>query len=203
MPTPLEDHVRAVLLERERGKNLFSAISAAWVEFCKRYPERSSWQRKSASRNLFWEVARKHLKRVTLDDDGISVVEHRDTFSLVVEDEILMRFKHASRSLMTQNVPTVEAREYDNHELDLFGRSDWQRVRLCYVLDKFETEIIWAGVAAHSRGKFLWKIELSNSGAEVAVPDLLDEVDDELDTTVLITPKRGKSDDVAKDDKLG
>lgn len=200
MPTPLEDHVRAVLLERDRGRRMFEALSSAWAEFKAKYPERGSWQRKSTSRNVFWEVARKHLKRMALDDDGFEAIEHRDTLSVLMEDEVLARLKHAAPSLATQNVPTVEAREYDDHDRDLFGRPGIQRVRLCYVLNKYETEIIWVGVAAHNKGKFLWKIELRGDGAAVVAPDLFADVQDEQDTKSLMRPKRSVDDDAAKDD---
>lgn len=204
MPLPLEDHVRAVLLENDRGQRLYEALDDAWSEFINKYPERSSWQRKSASRNLFWECARTKLKQLAIDDKAVEAVEHRDTLSLVIEDEVLFRLKHANSSLMTRNVPTVEATEFDDHDCDLFGRAGLQRVRLCYVLNEFETKIIWIGIAAHDRGRFLWKIELTGRGAERAEPDLLDDLSPEPDTRRLIKTKSKPADDeTAKGDKTG
>lgn len=203
MPTPLEDHVRAVLLERDRGKKIFEAISGGWSDFKESYPESASWLRKSAARNVFCEVVWKRLKLIAVEDAGFKVIEHRDTLSFLIEDEVLLRLKHADTALVTQNVPTVEAQEYDDHERDLFGYSDIQRVRLCYVLDQYETEVIWAGIAAHNKGRLLWKIELSGGGAEVAVPDLLDDLPDAPNNKSLIRPKRSGQEDTAKGEDAG
>jgi hypothetical protein len=121
---------------------------------------------------MAWEEVALRLKAVAADDPDIVILEHRDTLSLIIENEVLLRLKHADMALMTQNYPTEEATAFDDHDVDLFGYSGLQRVRLCYVLDQFETKLIWVGIAAHDKGRFLWKIELDDGGA-VAAPERL------------------------------
>lgn len=188
MPLPLEDHVRAVLLERDRGQRLFAALRDAWRDFTATYPRRHRWVRKASSRNLFWEEVIPRFRAIELSDDGVEVIAHADTVSVVMDDEVLFRLKHADIALVTQNVPTSEARDFDRHEIDLFGRSGLQRVRLCYVLDEYETSIVWSGIAAHSQGRFLWKIELDDAGL-VEAPARLPMDAPEVDTTRLVRLK--------------
>lgn len=172
MPIPLEDHVRQVLLENNRASAIYTAVHDGWSSFEANYPSRHLWRRKSSSRAMVWEEIVRKLAAVSASDDGTKLIEHRDTVSLVIEDEILLRLKHANTALITQNFPTEEAQAYDDHEVDLFGFSGLQRVKLCYVLDEFESSLIWVGVTATHKGKLLWKIELKGEGAALAVSEL-------------------------------
>jgi len=184
MPIPLEEHVRQVLLENDRGLKFFQAAQDGWNAFQSGYPQRHQWRRKSSSRAMVWEEVVKRLVEVSTKDAGIAVVEHRDTLSLIVEDEVLFRLKHADTALITKNYPTDEAQDFDNHEIDMYGFSGLQRVKLCYVPDQFETSLIWVGVSASNKGQFLWKIELDDVGA-VAAPEMLPLVELEQNTAKL------------------
>ncbi|WP_440978598.1 hypothetical protein ACQHGV_13580 [Sphingomonas pseudosanguinis] len=188
MPLPLEDHVRGSLETGQRGAKFFTAIHEAWSEFTDEYPERRLWTRKATSRNVFWERVITKLRAIASSDSTIEFVEHHDTVSLVIDDQILLRLKHADIELATRNVPTGQALDFDDHTVDLFGRTSLQRVRLCYILDDYETEIVWIGIAAHSKGRFLWKIELDDSGM-VAAPARLPIDAPEIDTTQLVRIK--------------
>jgi len=200
MPLPLEEHVRMILLERDRGAQIYQALMDGWSDFTSRNPDRSVWVRKSTARGLMWEAVARRLRAIAGQDDGVEIVLHQDTMSLVFDDEVLFRLKHADIGLMTQNYPTAEAADFDRHEVDLFGRSGLQRVRLCYVLNEFETEVLWVGIAAHSERKFLWKIELNNAGA-VAAPLRLPVDIPEVDTTRLVRLKPQPSQEDKKDKK--
>lgn len=172
MPIPLEEHVRQILLENDRGTKFQRAIAEGWAAFNAQYPQRHIWRRKASSRHMVWEEIVERLIKISVDDSDIKVIEHRDTVSLVVEDEILFRVKHADTSLATANYPTGEAVEFDDHSVDLYGFQGLQRVRLCYVPDQYQTNLLWSGVAATNMGKFLWKIELDEFGT-VAAPERL------------------------------
>jgi hypothetical protein len=199
MPVPLEEHVRLVLLENERGAKFYRAVREGWSAYEQLYPQRHSWIRKSSARHMVWEEVGRRLKAVAADDSGMAVLEHRDTLSLIIEDEVLFRLKHADTALMTQNYPTEEATAFDDHDVDLFGYRGLQRVRLCYVLDQYESGLIWVGIAAHDKGQFLWKIELDNGGALAAPERLpLEELDE--DTARLARLKSAEKDEKKKKD---
>ena len=171
MGIPLEDHVRQILVENDRGARFYDAVTQGWAAAAG-YSQRGRWRRKSTLRHIVWEEVTRRLVQVAADDPHIVPVSHRDTMSLVIRDEVLLRLKHADTALMTNNYPTAEAQNFDKHEVDLYGRSELQRVRLCYVPDEHETNLLWTGVAATSRGRYLWKIELSGAGAVAELPRL-------------------------------
>lgn len=199
MPLPLEDYVRTVLAEGERGQRLFEAVALGWEAFKVNQPRRGTWRRKSSSRNMVWEEVAGHLASLA-DDPGVEILDHDDTMSVIFDGEIMVRLKHADLRLVTQNVRTGRAVEYDDHEVNLFGRTGLQRVRLCYVLDQFETRLEWVGIAAHSLGRLLWKIELGAEGLSTALPRLPMSAP-EIDTRRLARMKEQPSEqDKKKDD---
>lgn len=172
MPLPLEEHVRQVLLENERGTDIYRAVQDGWRAFQDNYPQRHQWRRKASSRSMVWEEITKRLAALASSGDGFKLIEHRDTVSLILDDEVLLRLKHAGTSLVTRNYPTDEALAYDDHDVDLYGYEGLQRIKLCYVVDQFERDLIWVGVTASLNGKLLWKIELDDAGAVEAVAKL-------------------------------
>lgn len=172
MPLPLEDHVRQVLLENDRGAKFHRAVRGGWSALAESYPQRHRWRRKSSARHMVWEEIVQRLYDIAATDPDVVPVEHRDTVSLIVENEVLFRLKHADTALITANYPTQEAEDFDNHEIDLYGFKGLQRVKLCYVPDEYETNLIWTGIAATNHGRFLWKIELEDTGAKEAIPRL-------------------------------
>jgi hypothetical protein len=201
MPLPLEQHVRMVLLEKNRGQRLYEAVAEGWEAFKRNQPRRGLWIRKSTTRAMVWEEVASRLAALA-DDDGVEVLDHSDTRSLIFDDEVLVRVKHADVQLVTQNVPTAEAVEYDDHAVDLFGRTGLQRVRLCYILDQFETKLEWVGIAAHHKGRLLWKIELETDGLADSESTLPIDAP-EVDTTKLVRIKKSAEDEKKKKDREG
>ena len=202
MPLPLRDYAQQVLVERGRAGKMHSAVMKAWSVACEKYPERSRWQRKSTFRALVWEAAIREIGTISFDDNDFAVILHRDTASFILEEAILIRFKHADVELATANYPTAEARDFDNHDIDLYGYKGLQRVELVYVTDEYETKIIWIGIAARSNGKFLWKIELNSDGVQAPAEELpLSE--SETDTSRLAKLKGEEDKDADKKKKNG
>jgi len=172
MPLPLKEFVHQVLLENGRAPLIYQALIRAWRTTADKYPERARWRRKSTFRGLVWEEVVRELAEIGISDADFQIVEHRDTASFIMEDAVLFRVKHADLTLSTTNYPTSEAASFDKHEVDLYGYIGLQRVELCYVLNEFETDVIWVGISARANGKHLWKIELSDSGI-MAEPETL------------------------------
>ncbi|MFG1416998.1 hypothetical protein V5F38_04170 [Xanthobacter sp. V0B-10] len=172
MPLPRRDFVEQVLLEKGRAARIHEAVRSAWVGANDAYPQRARWRRKSTFRGLVWEDAVRELSLLSVDDPDFKYVEHRDTASFIINDAVLFRFKHADVSLTTANFPTPEAEQFDDHDIDLYGYAGLQRVELCYVLNEFETDVIWVGVAARHKGVHLWKIELNDAGVVVPSAEL-------------------------------
>ena len=94
MAVPLEDHVRQILLENGRGVKFHGAVAQGWAALSD-YPQRGRWRRKSTMRHIVWEEIVQRLLQIAADDPRIVPIEHRDTVSLIVEDEVLFRLKFA------------------------------------------------------------------------------------------------------------
>ncbi|MEW9534894.1 hypothetical protein MRBLRC7O_000091 [Agrobacterium radiobacter] len=201
MALPLRDFVQQVLLENGRASKIYDAVDAGWSKAKEKYPERARWLRKSTFRGLVWEAVVNELHQCTFDDAGFDLVSHRDTASFVLEDSVLFRFKHADVSLTTSTYPTIEARSFDDHAVDLYGYTGLQRVELCYVLNEFETDIVWTGISARSQGEWLWKIELSSSGIVQDVQDMLPLDNEELNIEKLANLKSMRTDTASEDKK--
>ena len=189
---PLKEFVRQVLLENGRAPLIYQAVGRAWRTAIEKYPERARWRRKSTFRALVWEEMVRELSEIGVEDADFVILEHRDTVSFIIEDSILVRLKHADVTLSTSNYPTPEASLFDNHEVDLYGYIGLQRVELCYVLNEFETEIIWIGIAARQNGQHLWKIELSHEGFVAETETLPFEPEQETDPASLAKLKQAK-----------
>jgi hypothetical protein len=95
LPLPLEEHVRIVLLENERGSKIYRAVADGWASYRELYPQRHRWVRKSSARHMVWEEVARRLKSVADADPGMNIREHQDTLSIIVDDEVLFRVKHA------------------------------------------------------------------------------------------------------------
>lgn len=121
MPVPLEDHVRQVLLENQRGAKLYAAVSEGWARAIKKYPERDRWRRKSTFRAVVREEMTDEVAAVVATDTGLPWLPHQDTISIIVEDEVLFRLKHADIALATSSYLTEEAQAFDDHDIDLYG----------------------------------------------------------------------------------
>lgn len=169
MPVPLQEFVRQVLLENDRGAKFHCAIHQAWEAIKADYRQRNRWRRKATLRAVMWEETIKRLAEVVADDPDLTLIEHDDTVSIIAEGAVLFRLKHANPALVTSNYPTPLATAFDDHSIDLYGFSGLQRVELCYVSDQFNETLIWVGIAARQDGSHLWKIELDGAGT-VAPP---------------------------------
>ena len=54
-------------------------------------------------------------------------------------------------------------------------------MELCYVLNEFETDIMWVGMATRANGSHLWKIELTDAGVVAAPAELPFDAEPEFD----------------------
>ena len=205
MPLPLQDYVKQVLLENDRASQIYRAVHRAWNASTEEYPQRARWLRKSTFRGIVWEAAVRELASISNVDPDFRLVEHRDTASFILEDAVLFRFKHADVTLATANYPTPEASSFDSHDIDLYGFVGLQRVELCYVLNEFETSIIWVGISARFDKTHLWKIELSDSGilAPFAELPLNEEVESDTARLAKIKKSKPEQDNIKKKENGG
>jgi hypothetical protein len=168
LPKPDEKTVKQVLAKRGRDAKIFEAIQHGW-KTVKADPNQGWWRRKTTHAENRWENAVDKLIELLADDPGAQVIDHHGTVSFILDDKVLVRVKKASVSLHTSNIRTVLADLFHKHQADLFGHEGLQRVEAVYVLNQFETEIIWTGIVARQNNEILWKLELGPKSAPVAM----------------------------------
>jgi hypothetical protein len=156
---PLMEYVQQVLAEHGRNQKIREAFDFA-MEQTKALTANMTCRRKGTMRALFWEFAVDKLIELTTGDPGLHIIEHNDTISFIFDDAVLVRLKKANISLATSNYPTPTAEMFHEHEVDLFGFSGLQRVEAIYIPNRFDTDIIWMGIAAHDADRDLWHFEL-------------------------------------------
>jgi len=166
LPKPLESYVKQILAENDRGSKIFQALHFGWEALGKQ-ADKDWWRRKSTRAAVVWENTIEKAIELLGDDEGVQVIAHYDTISFILDDAILIRFKKADLSLRTSNAQTELADLFHDHDSDLFGYSGLQRVEAVYVLNRFETEVIWAGIVARKNDVDLWHFELTPERVEV------------------------------------
>lgn len=167
MTIPCETTVRSTLTAHDRGDRMREAILLAWQTSL---AEAKPWWRRPATHaSVMWENAVDHAVTALAAFEGVTVLNHYGTVSIIFDDKVLFRLKKAGMSLLTRNYPTQLARLFHQPSSDLFGYTDLQRVELVYVPNRFSTELIWLGVVARHGKNVLWKIELLGS-EPVAIP---------------------------------
>lgn len=159
MPTPLKEFVQGVLAERERGAKIRQAFEHGAATIAADAGN-AWWRRKSTRRALFWENAINKLIELLADDTGAQVVRHNDTVSFIFDDVVLVRLKKADYTLRTSNIPTHQARLFDDHTCDLFGHPGMQRVEAVYIPNRYDTGIVYMGLVARENGAQLWHCDL-------------------------------------------
>ena len=187
MTAPIEAVVREVLRKRDRGARVRRSILAAWDTLKQKYPERARWRRKSTRAHIVWEDAVDNLITALADDPGAVIQRHHDTVSFIFDDRVLLRIKKADIELKSSNVQTDLASLFHDHEADLFGYKGLQRIEAAYVLNQFETDIVWVGAVARdgnlqlfhfqfdelvapAKGPILFPLPRKTSPADLAIP---------------------------------
>jgi len=165
VPKPIESYVRQVLARNNREQKLLAAQRHGW-EARKTYPGNNEWRRKTTRAAIVWEATVKKAVESLGDDPGVRPLPHFDTMSFIFDDAVLLRFKKADLMLRSSNVQTTLAELYHDHDSDLFGQAGLQRVEACYVLNRFETDIVWAGAVARENRAHLWHFEFAASVME-------------------------------------
>jgi len=189
MTTPIESVIREVLKRNGRGVRIERAILSAWNMVEEKYPDRAWWRRKSTRAAIVWEHAVDNLIAELDDDLGVIVQRHYDTVSFIFDDAVLLRIKKADIELMSRNVQTELASLFHDHEADLFGYTGLQRIEAAYVLNQFETEIIWVGVVARESEVQLFNFRFDKLADAVQAPTLF-PVPMKTSPADLATPKR-------------
>jgi len=193
MPIPSEATVRPIL--DEIRDHVVSAIRKAWDDWLAS-DFNGIWRCKRSRANFVWEQIVGHAIRALQDHDAVHVVDSHETMKFLVRDTVLFRFKKADETGRSSNVATQLALAFHDHEQDLFGLPEVQRVEVVYKLNRLETKIDDICVVARDRRKIAWEYSLLDAG-EAAVPLPMPEPKPERPAAAIVKLK-GVADDRKK-----
>jgi hypothetical protein len=193
MSIPSEATVSPILDEiRDR---IVSAIQEAWDDWMES-DYNGVWRCKRSRANFVWEQIIDRAHAALLDHDGVHVIDGNETMKFLVRDTVLFRFKKADETGRSSNVATQLALAFHDHEKDLFGLPEVQRVEVVYKLNRLETQIDDICVVARNGDLIAWEYSLLDAG-EAAVPLPMPEPKPDRPAAVIVKLK-GPADDRKK-----
>ena len=193
MPIPSEATVRPIL-DKIRDP-VVSAIRAAWQDWLDSGLN-GGWRCKRSRACFVWEQIIERANIALLDHDAVHVIEGHETMKFLVHDTVLFRFKKADDTGRSSNVATQLALAFHDHEQNLFGLPEVQRVEVVYKLNRLETQIDDICVVARNGDQIAWEYSLLDAG-EAAVPLPMPEPKPERPAATIVKLK-GAADDRKK-----
>ena len=157
MPIPSEANVRPVL--DEIREQVISAIREAWEDWLGS-DRNGVWRYKRSRANFVWEQIIERANNALLDHDAVHVIDGHETMKFLVRDTVLFRFKKADETGRSSNVATQLALAFHDHDEDLFGLPEVQRVEVVYKLNRLETQIDDICVVARNGNQIAWEYSL-------------------------------------------
>lgn len=158
MTKPVEDVVKATLDKNGRASKLQAAIEFGWAK-AKSHPDYLKFRRGCTRASLVWEATVEKAIELFAGDRGVHIDDRFDTVSFIFDATVLLRFKKADTKLYTSNYPTPMAELFHDAEPDLFGYAGEQRVEAVYVLNQYDTDIVWTGIVARDGDNVIWSFE--------------------------------------------
>lgn len=190
MSIPVEVTVRPVL--GEIRNQVISAIRGAWEDWLAS-DFNGIWCCKRSRANFVWEQIIERANNALLDHDAVHVIEGHETMKFLVRDTVLFRFKKANETGRSSNVATQLALAFHDHDQDLFGLPEVQRVEVVYKLNRLETQIDDICVVARNGDQIAWEYSLLDAG-EAAIPLPMPESKPERPAAAIVKLKGAEND---------
>ncbi|MEM1105758.1 MAG: hypothetical protein AAGH87_05155 [Pseudomonadota bacterium] len=168
MPAPNEDDVKRVL-EPYSGI-IVSIMRRAWEDWLNS-GYAATWEFARARANYISAQMAFYAREAFEDEPGIYIVEKDETLKFLADDRVVFRLKKADEAGLTANIPTQQVLAYHDHDQNMLGLPEVQRVDAVYILNTLETDIHDIFVVARDGKQLAWTYSLLD-GAEgvVALP---------------------------------
>ena len=164
MPVPRRDIVQPII--HKHREPILAAVLGAWDDWLTS-PHPGVWRCKRSRANFVWEQI---IERAHLAFDGspsVHIIDGHETFKFLVDNRVLFRFKKGDEAGLSVNVPTQLALAFHDHDQDLLGLPEVQRVDVVYQLNQLETEIVAVIIVARDEDAVAWSYSLLDSAAGV------------------------------------
>ena len=157
MAIPNQDAVKP-LLDTVRDQ-ILNVVRGAWDDWLG--SEQSvTWRVKRSRANFVWEQIIDRAHQAFAEIRHVHIIDGGESFKFLVQDEVLFRFKKADEGGRTSNVSTQLALAFHDHEQDLLGLPEVQRVEVVYKLNRLETAVSDICVVARDGDKVAWEYSL-------------------------------------------
>lgn len=190
MPIPSEATVRPIL--DELRDQIVSSIRGAWEDW-QASDFKGVWRCKRSRANFVWEQIIERANTALLEHDVVYVIDGHETMKFLVRDTVLFRFKKADETGRSSNVATQLALAFHDHDQDLFGLPEVQRVEVVYKLNRLETQIEDISVVARNGDQIAWEYSLLEAN-DAAIQLPMAETNPERPAATIVKLK-GVSDD--------
>lgn len=162
MPAPNEDDVKPVL--EPYADIIISIIRRAWADWLESgYVP--TWEFARARANFISAQMAFYARQAFEDEPGIYIVEKDETLKFLADGRVLFRLKKGDEAGLTANIPTQQVLAYHDHDQNMFGMLEVQRVDAVYILNTLETDIQDILVVARDGKHLAWTYSLLD-GAE-------------------------------------
>ena len=153
MAFPQKDIVEPII-DKHR-KTIVAAVFDAWEKWF-RSPHNGVWRCKRSRANFVWEEIIDRLHLAFEQSSGVRITRQNETFTFLLDDLVLIRIKKGNAKGLSANVSTQLAFAFHDHDQDLPGLPEVQRVEIVYQLNHLESEIVDVLVVARNKQVMLW-----------------------------------------------
>jgi len=182
----------------EIREEVVAAIHEAWDDWMAS-DHVAVWRCKRSRANFVWEQIVDRAHTALMSFESVHIIEATETMKFLIHDQVLFRFKKADEAGRTANVATQMAMAFHDHDQDLFGLPEVQRVEVVYKLNKLETAIADICVVARDGDAVTWEYSLLD--AENVVAPLPMPEPEPVRPAAKIVKLKGVSDERKKRDK--
>jgi len=165
MPIPNQAAVRQII--DDIRDEIIASIHEAWDDWMAS-DYAGVWRCKRSRANFVWEQIIDRAHAALMDFDGVHIIDGSETMKFLLHDQVLFRFKKADDAGRTANVATQMALAFHDHERNLFGLPEVQRVEVVYKLNNLETAIYDICVVARDGDNIAWEYSLLEAGDVIA-----------------------------------
>lgn len=165
MPAPNEDDVKPVL-EPYAGI-IVTIMRRAWEDWLES-GYALTWEFARARANFISAQMASYAREAFEDEPGIYIVEKDETLKFLADDRVLFRLKKGDEAGLTANIPTQQVLAYHDHDQNMFGMPEVQRVDVVYILNTLETDIHEILVVARDGKHLAWTYSLLDGAEGVA-----------------------------------
>lgn len=165
MPAPNEDDVKPVL--EPYADIIVSIMRRAWADWLES-GYAPTWEFARARANFISAQMAFYARQAFEDEPGIYIVEKDETLKFLAGDRVLFRLKKGDEVGLTANIPTQQVLAYHDHDQNMFGMPEVQRVDAVYILNTLETDIHDILIVARDGKQLAWTYSLLDGAEGVA-----------------------------------